>query len=186
VVALALVLVLALVGCGFGSPRASSIDARPGDGTEMLIEAESHTINLTMAGKTWMPVSSADASGGAFMQVQPDNNTGSCMDPSLTALALCSPVMEYQVAIPADGLYHFHARMLSNPGGEENSIWFGTDNTVHAPYFNHDTETGVWAWEVYSTGPINLSAGKHDLTVWMREDGARLDAMALSRSSSFP
>ena len=206
-----LVLGLACMGCGFehgrlgmrddggqadgprdADDRASdvSIDVPPqcpsGTGTtpQVRVEAEAFSNSTTVGAHAWTVRTDQPCfTGTGFIEVLPDDSTLQCS--GTLDIISCGPRADFAVTVPAAGEYHFHARMMSLDSGED-SIFWGIDNVVVGNYINQDENPiPMWKWQVGAL-PLQLTAGAHVVRIWMREDGARVDAIALSTSPESP
>jgi hypothetical protein len=154
----------------------------------VVIEAESHADNLTRNGRTWTRVSSpAGASGEAAMQVLPNGGTsfGSSTFPST------SPRMSYPVQFAAAGTFTVWTRGFGATTADD-SAHAGLDGALVATA--RDLTFGAlnrWAWSDRQLGgavaTITVpSAGLHTIDIWMREDGAAIDKLILTRTAISP
>lgn len=157
------------------SDRQSS-DAR----VSFVIEAEAYSSTTMPLAYQWTSVADeAGYSGVSFMQCLPNDGT---FCPTAANVPTCSASLVYQIEIAQPGAYFFHARTLGRTTADD-SIWYGVDGVLdlNAMVLPND---GAWHW---TTGDsFNLGAGAHTLQVWEREVGARLDALALTSSSTPP
>jgi hypothetical protein len=89
-------------------------------------------------------------------------------------------VIEMAFAVAADGNYAVFAR-LDCPSADDDSFWVKMDNGSFEMFNN--LGTSGWSWLKLDTIP--LKAGKHALTIGLREDGAMLDKISIA-NDSFP
>jgi hypothetical protein len=154
--------------------------ARDADFPVLLREAEDPDSMDATGSHSWSPASDLPGfSGSGFLEASPDIGFG-CTSPAV--LSTCAPSLTYDFLIPEDNTWFFWARMLSVDGNED-SLWYQIDGNLDPTPINQ-TEDGTWKWELGSGRA--LAPGTHVLTIWMREDGARLDMVALSPDTSPP
>jgi hypothetical protein len=142
----------------------------------------------------------AGASGGAYLEIQPDTrkNHGEKLiggenfsnDPGLVA------VLSYKVHFNNPGRYYIWGR-VNTTGTEDNGVHFGLDGQW--PETSRRMQAGGrgWQWgnkqrteEVHTGVPWLLyldieKAGAHTIHVSMREDGFELDKFVLASSKEF-
>ena len=94
------------------------------------------------------------------------------------------PHLGYNISFSNVGLHHLWVRM-SAPNGGSDSIHVGL-NGVPFTYGGVGLSTSPnneWNWEYV---PINVSStGLHQLDIWMREDGVRVDSLILTVNPQF-
>lgn len=93
----------------------------------------------------------------------------------------------YSVDVPEEGSYVLWLRVWWN-GECSNSFTISFDSQT--PFlFGEDATYKVWHWVRYPVSrtarPIQLTAGKHTLSIMNREDGVRLDQVLLSGDKRF-
>ncbi len=139
----------------------------------------------------------AGASGGAYVEALPDTRrthgdrlvTGENFSNLPGRLA----VLHYKVHFSQPGRYYVWARTWST-GSEDNGLHFGLDGTWPASGQRWQTvRKNGWSWEcrqrtekVHTGVPFELyldipTAGPHELMMCMREDGAEVDKIVLTR-----
>ncbi len=119
------------------------------------------------------------ASDGAFVQV-PNNGGGSGSGPNESSAEYCFNVSQA-------GTYHIRARVMA-PDGQSDSFWMQVnDEPANAYRWSLSSENDSYyvdeAIEVSgSNGPLTIvvdAPGTQIVTVYVREDGARLDTIEL-------
>jgi hypothetical protein len=201
---------IVVAGCGFDpAPTASidadgapdgddrdgpAIDAPPADATEclphldaapgmMVYEAEAFAYNRAGSTNSWQVKTDQECySGNAFVEVAPDINA-QCIDPAM--LSGCPSLIYPAITLAGGGPYYVHARMMSIDSAED-SIWYGVNEVPQPmPINQNEQPTPVWGWV---TGPtqVPLGTGTFALQIWMREDGARVDVIAMTTSPTPP
>ncbi|MCK4887357.1 MAG: DUF362 domain-containing protein [Planctomycetes bacterium] len=161
------------------------------DSNNIVIEAENFYANTKGSGQasqnSWQNRYGCNSSNDQYVQVLP--NIGININLQIETQ---SPCLSYYIYFNETGKYYL---WLKAAGGnsENNSVHFGID-AVAISYHNDSAAQisgGVsFRWDSVcgnETRPtINLStAGYHTVNIWMREDGAALDKIALTKSSSY-
>ena len=191
-------LVAVLAGCGFrhgtaSGPSDSAIDATPdappdaafdaapdAPPMDIVIEAEDYATKTDTV-SMWTPQTTfVGYSGTSYMQCGPGNGTYCPMD---STFPTCSASMRYTFTIVSHATYYLHVRALA-VGSSDNSIYYGTDDVpaADAPNFAMDSQ---WHWITGAT-TFDLPAGPHSATIWQRECGAKVDALALTTRATYP
>jgi len=150
----------------------------------VFLEAEDAFANATVLGKTWA------AAGGA---VQDYSGIGSVAVPDAGAIVnngsnapTQSPRLDFQVTLTA-GTYYVWVRMLG-PNGNSDSVYAGISTTQPGAANGGQVATAthnVWIW-VPSTAIAIATAGTYFASVYMREDGTRVDGIAIARQNTTP
>jgi hypothetical protein len=159
--------------------------AGPAAGQFVFLEAEDAFANATVGGRTWV---------GAQGTVQDYSGMGSVRVPNngfevLTAANAPSqsPRLDFQVTLDASTTYFVWVRMLA-PDGNGNSVWAGISLSQPGTANGTQLQIGsnnVWRW-VSSAGIATTTAGTYFVSVYLREDGARVDAIAVARQGTTP
>ena len=118
-------------------------------------------------------------SAAGFMHLGPSDGNA-CTTPS--AFDTCAASLVYDVTIPADATFYFHARTFATSSSND-SLWYGVDGTVVMPDVGC-AQDATWHWR--SGGSHVLPAGAHTITIWQRESGVRLDQIALTLAANPP
>lgn len=155
----------------------------------VVMEAENFSTNTPNGDVAWMPTDSpSDFSGqGAMMAV-----TGSPFTTIETVLA-GSAVLTYKVKFIRAGQHYIWAR-ASRTGGGDDSYHAGidgviTDSSLFLTFHNTTFDNGTWGWIFYRStagqASVNIpSAGVHDLNIYIRENGFRIDKILLTDDPS--
>jgi hypothetical protein len=155
-------------------PDLSSPDVKQGP---LVIEAESYTTKKSLDGTySWVVQSDiANYSGSGFIVASPGTPDMNCQANYTTCGAQAD--YDFSVAAPAT---HIHFRFYSEDG-DSNSVQWGIDGV-------HQGQVG-WSphltW-TFATTVKSLAAGPHKLTLWMRENNARVDRIVISDTATPP
>jgi sialate O-acetylesterase len=140
-------------------------------------EAEDYQ-SLNAEASPWIEVADTTASGGAYMVV-----------PEATGNALTTPpnpgFLDFTFTHPAAGPVYIYVRTYETAasGNTSDSLHLDitTDSTASAAMTAGFTVNDAWKWTEWTTGkPATLPAGTHTLRIHYREDGFRLDRVAIS------
>lgn len=138
--------------------------------TGKWLEAECGTV-----GANWNNVADAAASGGRYVTVQSGLNS-TANAPTGAAAAIALPF-----TIETAGSYNFFAR-INCSNADNDSYWVKIDNGSFVMVNN--LVTSGWQWKQLTSA--NLATGSHTLTIAYREDGAHLDKIAITTSTTVP
>lgn len=139
--------------------------------TGKWLEAECGT-----PGSNWNTVTDAAASGGRYVTVQSGlNSTASA--PTGAAATISLPF-----TIESAGTHNIFAR-INCSNADNDSYWVKIDNGSFVMVNNLVTSGWEWKQLISST---NLGTGSHTLTIAYREDGAHLDKIAITTSTTVP
>jgi hypothetical protein len=165
--------------CGLGADGGGTIDLLPDGGppapvTTIQLEAEDYDRSEGLDGvHAWdLDTNRAGYSGAGFVIVMPDVETA-CLEIPVGA---CGAHLSYDVDVEQAGDYYIHAPTQATKA-ENDSLVYGVDGGYVAPH--NVASDGAWGWST-GTSRIALTAGAHSLEIWMREDGVRIDLVALS------
>lgn len=122
-----------------------------------------------------MPEASGDPSSGCFATVD-----------------TCGARLVYVFEAVAPGDYYLHIQSYAGDAGN-NSLFYGIDRLPATRVDEEGTSLlyvnlacGAWTWDT-APAPIQVADTEpHELDLWMREDGTRLDALVLSPSPELP
>ncbi len=141
------------------------------------------------------PPHAATASGGAYVEVLPDESTNA--KPNLIPGVSFSDhpghlaVLHYRVFFPAPGRYIIWTRALGTDG-DDNTAHLGLDDTwPQSSARMHLQGGGTWTWaSKYRTSKERsyldvLTSGVRTLQISMREDGCELDQFLLTTDPTF-
>ncbi|MFF5207254.1 glycosyl hydrolase family 28 protein [Streptosporangium sp. NPDC000396] len=154
-----------------GTLRVRATDSTPigGDPVSLYGEAESGTVTAPMQIQ-----SDPAASAGSYVTVAAGNNSQS------TAPATGHANVTFTV--PSAGSFRVFARVVA-PTTSDDSFWVRADGGAWTNW-NGIPPGSAWHW---ATVPVTygLTAGGHTVTFAYREDGARLDRIAISSDPAF-
>ena len=144
--------------------------------TNIWLEAESGILNFPM-----QIMDDSEASSGGYIEVP--NGEGNASSPSLDA-----GYAQYTFDVPADGDYMIWGRVLTLTGAD-NSFFIALDDGHSGTW--HPSTSEDWTWQqtndraISGTEVYHLTAGTHTLTVYQREDGAKLDRILITDDSNY-
>jgi hypothetical protein len=133
----------------------------------------------------WVPDSApSDYSGISGLRASP--NLGANV--SQANAPTQSPRLDYQFTFPATAAatnYYVWVRMYS-PVGADDTIYPGINATLpgSAGALMVTATNGTWQWVVSSAFSIPAAGGTRFVSLWMREDGVKVDMIALSRQNT--
>jgi hypothetical protein len=144
-----------------------------------FIEAEDAFLNTPIGGRPWVAISPLSLNGVTAMQVA---DSGFVEATAANALANSSR-LDFRLTLAAT-TYRVWVRMRS-PNGNSNSIWVGMTGGTSAGAANA-TEMSTpandqWHWVV--SPPLTGVANTNTFSIYLREDGAIVDTIAVSRQS---
>lgn len=150
----------------------------------IAIEAEAPTANTPRGGQAWIFTNTvAGFSGSGYMQALPD--TGAVVTANWTTE---SPELSFTTTLAA---VTYYAWVRAYPtGGTDDSVHIGINGQTNAGGGTVWTNYNAWQWtnRTASGGIATLvvtAAGPQTVNLWMREDGARIDRLALSTNPDF-
>jgi len=146
----------------------------------VFIEAEKAQANVTKSGKTWTSDTTSNFSGANALQATPNSGT----QVSASNAPSQSPRLDFQVSFLSAGTYFVWVRVFGSSNADD-SVFVGVnatagaaaDNTVLAP-----SQFGFWQW--VRSASFTLTASTQFVSVFMREDGTRVDAIAISKDGT--
>jgi hypothetical protein len=150
----------------------------------VVIEAELNDGNTAINGVAWSGISRSGASGSA-MQALP--NSGSSIGSNIAAT---SPRLDYRIQFSRAGVHYLWLRGLGLTSGDD-SVHVGLNGVALSSSDNATITAGSsFNWTSKGTDGVVLtinvpSTGVHTLNLWMREDGAIVDRILLTSSSSY-
>ncbi len=154
--------------------------------TKQLIEAEDYSSIAPGSSRAWVEDYQPGFSGIAEMAAIP--NTGANNNSATTAVS-SSPRLDYKLtfAAGAAGNWRVCVRGFA-PTSNDNTVYVGINPSLPGSSGNLvsvSTSTyGSWVWMKSST--IAVNAGTNFLSVYMEEDGLRVDQVYLTTSNSCP
>jgi hypothetical protein len=140
--------------------------------TSAWLEAECGSL-----GSLWTMPSDSAASQGRYLTIQPGNNSTTSAPTNSAGYA------NYSFSVGQSGTYRIFARVLCPPGGNDDSWWVRMDGGSWVNWNNITASS--WTWAQFPN-TFNLNAGGHTLTFAYREDGARLDKINITTSTTAP
>jgi hypothetical protein len=153
-------------------------------GGQVVIEAEHFDAKTPRSGKDWVFFTSKTGfSGDGYLRANP--NTGTLIN---SGYVTTSPELAYNVDFTTTGLYYVWVRGSANSSSDD-SVHAGLDATATSSSDRMNGWTSSWSWRrttldgVVATVNI-LTAGRHTIHLWMREDGLRVDKLLLRTNSS--
>lgn len=151
----------------------------------LVIEAEHFEENVTRNGQTWTESTThAGFEGSGAMAALPDNGNIYATDYSNS-----SPYMNFLADFTTTGTYHVWVRIRAVSSG--NTLHVGLNETeVSTAEAIESFNFSDWEWirTLKSGGNASMSigsAGEHNITVWMREDGIHFDRILLTTDGGF-
>ncbi|MGH7885830.1 MAG: InlB B-repeat-containing protein [Thermodesulfobacteriota bacterium] len=153
----------------------------------VVIEAENYFTRISRGGKSWSERTTLSGfTGLAYMESTPDTGTS-----NNTNYSNLSTEMVYDVNFGTTGTYYVWIRS-NGPDLDGDSLHVGIDgaeNTTSNRIQLDRTSSFTWKrTQMGGTSNARLtvgSSGVHEINIWMREDGSRVDKILLTTSSSF-
>ena len=156
-----------------------------------LIQLEAEQFDVQVAGPTDQWVVETDKfafSGSGYINSTNDDGSGyQPINPSTTN----SPRLDYQFDASEAGDYYVWVRGWKTGGGND-SLHIGLDGQAlsTSDKIQLGGNAGKWEWSNGTmdghAATVNVaSAGTHTLNLWMREDGARVDRIFLTKDANY-
>ncbi|MCE9578682.1 MAG: hypothetical protein K8W52_36490 [Deltaproteobacteria bacterium] len=154
---------------------------------DIFLEAEQASAKTTgtstgtnAATRSWEPDTTAGYSGMMALRASPD--TG--VNISLANAPNQSPRLDFPINFSTTGNHYVWVRMYSATSSQD-TVGIGINATVPgtATQTLVTPTNGSWLW-VRSNSISIAATGTRTVSVWMREDGVRVDAIFVTRSSS--
>jgi hypothetical protein len=97
-----------------------------------------------------------------------------------------SPRLDYTLDVAAGqtGTYHVYVRMFAN-NANDNTVYVSISGSPATPLAVTAGTNNSWVW-VDAAGTITLTAGAKTLSVWMGDDGTKIDQIILKTSATLP
>jgi hypothetical protein len=152
-------------------------------GGRVVMEAENYTTTSSQgASDSWTPLSVSGISGGTAMVVGPDNGS---FFTDWAVVPSSAPRLVYYVNFTTTGTFNAYIRgddPLSISSAD--TCWAGLDNVVltGATFYDFPDPVNTWGW--VSQSLTVTTTGVHTFTVWMREDGFRIDKIVITNGSA--
>lgn len=146
------------------------------DPNTILIEAESGTLTAPMAS-----TADAAASGGRYVQV-PNNG----QNLTLANNTAGAGIVTYNFNVTNPGTYTVFGRAAA-PNANDQSFFITVDNGTLVPWIVPVTTAFTWSAANNNNAALsyNLQPGPHTLTIRQRQDGTRLDRIAITTNIAF-
>src|SRR5215470_15484548 len=139
--------------------------------TSIWLEAECASV-----GSLWNKPADANASNSSYVVIQPGNNS------TTSAPTNSAGYIDFSFSVSQSGTYRVFARVLT-PTANDDSWWVRMDGGAWVTWNNIAATS--WTWAQFPN-TFNLSAGSHTLTFAYREDGAQLDKINITTSTTAP
>ena len=133
------------------------------------IETITFEAEATAHGSDWKVISDTKASGGKYLTVQSGLDSPQVV-PKGESGALTIPF-----TVTRNAKYYIHAR-VNCPTPDDDSFWLKVDGNE----FVAANGLGTDGWQWVKLTASSLTDGKHTLTIKYREDGAKLDRIAIT------
>jgi glycosidase len=151
-----------------------------------IFESESFTTNIARGVHQWqLSTNVAGFSGTGYVQALPDSGTNLNVTWVNSAAEL-----RYAVNLTTNAVHYVWIRGNA-PNGGGDSVHAGLNGTTNtAAHISSFTPNNAWVWTNRTTAgnaaTITVgSSGAHTFSLWMREDGMRVDRIALSSDPGF-
>lgn len=152
----------------------------------VVIEAEHVIANQPAGGHQWLERGGVSGASGVSMRCEPDS--GAQID---NGYAGGSPRLDYAIDFTRTGRHYVWVRALAIGTGD-NSCHLGLDGqpVVSGARVGNIAPYNQWVWWSANTGGARVaidvgSIGRHQLNVWMREDGMRLDRILITPDPAY-
>ena len=153
----------------------------------VAFESESFTASDAHgSGASWVAGSSvAGFSGAGYVEALP--NAGTTIDANWVTT---SPELQYTVNFSTTGTYYVWVRGHAS-GSSDASFHAGVDGTSNTAARMLVSQFNTWQWSnsvLNSTSPATISvstAGNHTFSIWMRDDGMRIDKVILTTNPNY-
>ncbi len=150
----------------------------------LVMEAEDATTNISpRSSHQWHFTNHvAGFSGSGFFEGTPDNNF------PFTNWTTTSPELQFHIQFSAAGSYRVWVRSYGT-NADSDSVHWGLNGASNAsPIAWNAYNAWIWTNRTQAGGSATINvggAGVHTLNLWMREDGARIDRVAVSSDTNF-
>lgn len=180
------ILLLVVMGGSFNLSPALA-DPHTIFGGVVVIEVESFHTNISPRGAhSWVFTNSISSySGNGYMEAMPNNDAI-----IQTNLSANSPELRYDVLFRSNMIHHVWVRGWANSGADD-SIHFGVSSSPNLATPLTWPATGEWYWTNLhhaTSGQVTMMPGATGIvscSIWMREDGARIDRFVLTTNAGF-
>jgi len=148
----------------------------------VVFEAEDYTNNIPRTNRVWeFQTSPTGFSGAGYMVVTNGTDANSNINVNV---ATSSPELQYGINIPFAGPYYIWMSAYCTAATED-SVHLGFDGSVNAGNFMTFSTLNAWAWGGSARTNNVGSAGAHTFSLWMREDGTRIDRIVITTNATF-
>ncbi|MBA3820250.1 MAG: hypothetical protein H0X17_15265, partial [Deltaproteobacteria bacterium] len=147
----------------------------------VYIEAEDALARVAGSGDSWTNAATQDFAGATAVQALANNGTIVSLANALTS----APRLDFQLALTATGTYHVWVRMMGLSTNDD-TVHVGLRAGAAGAAIQTLTvaATNRWIW-VRTAATITVAAtGNHTASVYMAEDGVRVDAIAVTRATA--
>jgi hypothetical protein len=162
------------------TPAAESVSGVSVETEGMIVmEAENYTDSEGGTGlylkHSWIERSSSSVSNGIYMYASPNSliNAQGSKD---------APCMKYAIKLSSDGTPWYVWVRRKGISGSDDSCSTSVDNGE--TYEWHYGRSSSWTW-TKSAKSYNLDSGYHTFIIWMREDGASIDKIILTKNNRY-
>jgi hypothetical protein len=171
---------------GISYPSNPSPTPTPVSNDPITMEAESYAANISRIGKTWqLETNTSGYSGAGYMRALPDSSSVTYSDTYTNR-----PELRYNINVPAAGTYYVWVKGTGYSGSSD-SLYAGVDGSVPSTLDYIDLgQSDSFSWKGTRLGgsrtSVNIgNAGSHTFSLYMREDGAKVDSVLLTSSASY-
>jgi len=159
----------------------------------LVVEAEHCGVNTegsgTADGWSWVEQTGGGSIGDGYLQALPD--TGLLVGGS-GVIESDSPRLTYPIYLPEAGAYFLWLKGAADDGGDD-SVYYGLDGVVTNTLAGEAARLPIgseFGWLSQRGDGERLvidvpSAGVHTVDLWLREDGAKIDRLALTASETY-
>ncbi len=151
-------------------------------GGVVVVEAENADANIPRSGHEWDPGSSiAGYSGTGYMEGLPNNGY------QAGSAGITSPELQYLINFTSTGTHYVWIKGHA-AASTDDSVFPGIDGGSATSLTLSQYNT--WQWTNTTTGGAQASipvstTGNHTISLWMREDGLRIDRLLLTTNAAF-
>ena len=148
----------------------------------VFLEAEQASMNAVVGGKTWTSVPTQNFSGTTSLQALPDSGSA----PTAANAPTQSARLDFRVSLTPSTGYYVWVRMFG-ANANNDTVYAGISATqpgtanatvITAPVLNQ------WGWARSSLITSPATATPYFVSVYMREDGVLVDAIAITREGT--
>lgn len=142
----------------------------------VVMEAEHYSSKAAGTGSfsslAYAAFNDGNASEGEYMLVDASgNNAWSTLN---------GPRLNFSINFVKSGLHYLWARIIA-PTASDDSFVPALDGSSAGPWYTGTT--GSWGWKKFTVG--NISAGNHEVSLHMREDGVKVDKLLLTTDGAY-